>query len=142
MANLHATAFPADQAWDSKAFHDLLIQGSVLARGTTDGESLIAMIVVQNAADQSEILTLATHPEHRRRKLASRMLVSIEARLRVQGIVQLQLDVAEDNPGAIAFYKKYQFETDGRRPRYYKRLEGKRVDAILMSKRMARQAAT
>ena len=45
------------------------------------------------------------------------------------------LDVAADNLGAIAFYESLGFFAEGRRIGYYKRLEGNRIDAILMTKR-------
>lgn len=142
MAALHAAAFLDDQVWSDASFISLLQQQSVAARGVVDDGDLVAMIVVQRAVDQAEILTLATRPSRRRQKLAGRLIEEFERDLSAAGVVSWRLDVAADNLGAIAFYEKNQFETDGRRPRYYKRLEGKRVDAILMSKRMARQAAT
>lgn len=142
MATLHASAFPAGQAWDKAAFDDLMTQPSIAAYGVVTGDDLSAFILVQTALDQAEILTLATHPDRRRSGFGRGLIAAIERRLGDQGATSWLLDVAEDNPEAIAFYSTLGFRIDGRRPNYYKRLEGTRVDAILMSKPMAGQTIT
>ena len=142
LATHHAAAFPPGQAWQSEAFRELLAQDTVCAHGVMSGATLIAFGLAQIAVDQAEILTLACHPDHRRSGVARELLTHLEHILSAQGVEKWILDVAEDNPVAIAFYTALGFQTDGRRPNYYKRLEGGRVDAILMSKPMARQITT
>ena len=134
MAELHAIAFPASEAWPLKAFKDLAAQHTTLAAGIVIGGDLRVMIVAQFVAGEAEILTLATAPAARRCGFAGALLTNLEQRLRSEGLTKWLLDVAADNVGAIAFYEKQGFEVDGRRSNYYKRLEGQRVDAILMSK--------
>ena len=141
MAALHAQAFPASEAWSERQFEDLLAQDSMRAYAIDDRGSLLVFGVIQIVLDQAEILTLATASKHRRRGVATRLLTEVEGEFIGLGFKKWLLDVAADNPGALAFYQKTGFEIDGRRPGYYKRLEGKRVDAILMSKPMAGQAA-
>ena len=142
LAALHAAAFPPGQAWHPAAFRDLLAQDTVRAHGVTSGATLIAFGLAQIALDQAEILTLACHPARRRSGVARDLLAHLEQALSARGVKKWILDVAEDNPGAVAFYTALGFLIDGRRPNYYKRLEGGRVDAILMSKPMARQITT
>lgn len=142
LAALHAAAFPPGQAWQPEAFRDLLAQDTVQAHGVMSGANLIAFGLTQITLDQAEILTLACHPDHRRSGVARDLLVHLEQALSAQDVEKWILDVAEDNPGAVAFYTALGFHTDGRRPNYYQRLEGGRVDAILMSKPMARQITT
>ena len=106
------------------------------------GEGLRCAMLVQLAADQAELLTLATAPTDRRKGLAGCLMDKVEADLITRVMTVWLLDVAADNAPAIKFYQRAGFSADGRRPGYYKRLEGNRVDAILMSKHMARQGAT
>lgn len=136
LADLHASAFSRPEAWSASAFEASLAQPATLGFGAQHEGTLAALILIQQVDQEIEILTLATRPEARRHGHAQRLLLHIETELRP---VRCYLDVAEDNPGAIAFYDKMGFTVDGRRPRYYHRLEGPRIDAILMSKRLARQ---
>lgn len=141
LAALHRTAFPAGEAWDARQFHDLITQDSVAARGFVQDGEIVSAVLAQVAVDQAEILTLATAPEQRRKGFAARLLEQVETELIQAGITLWLLDVAADNAAAIDFYQQNGFSTDGRRRGYYKRLEGKRVDAILMSRPMARQGS-
>jgi len=134
MAALHGAAFSVPEAWSIDAFNDLFAQPTTHAEGMIIDNCLQALIVVQFVAGEAEVLTLATAPAGRRCGFARQTLDGLERRLRRSGLTKWLLDVAADNAGAIAFYEKYGFQVDGRRSNYYKRLEGQRVDAILMSK--------
>jgi ribosomal-protein-alanine N-acetyltransferase len=131
MAKLHAAAFPAPDAWSESALRDLVQMPTALAYGVWTGEELAAMFLIQYTGPELEILTIATDPTHRRQGLARRLLRHAERELRP---AKSMLDVAADNSGAIAFYESLGFFAEGRRKGYYKRLEGDRVDAILMTK--------
>ena len=139
LAQLHAQAFPSEEAWDIAAFDGLLAQSSTQGFGLHSETQLAAFLLVQFIRPEAEILTLATAPDFRRRGLAQKLVRDTESELRMDGLEKWLLDVAEDNPQAIAFYHKIGFREDGRRARYYKRLEGMRVGAILMSKLVSRQ---
>lgn len=133
MAKLHAAVFPAPDAWSQSAFRDLLQMPTALAYGVwAEGGVLAAMLLIQYTAPELEILTIATDPAHQRQGLARRLIRHAERELRP---AKSMLDVAADNSGAIAFYESLGFFAEGRRKGYYKRLEGDRVDAILMTKR-------
>ena len=140
-AELHARAFSAEEAWSEIAFDDVLRLPTTHFAQITSGQDVVSFILVQFAAGEAEILTLATAPEVRRQGYAQRLIVDIERRLRPHGLQKWLLDVAADNSGACAFYRALGFKADGRRKDYYKRLEGKRVDAMLMSKLVGGQAA-
>ncbi len=142
MAGVHLDAFPPGESWSARQFADLMEQGSVIARGIVHGSELVSFILIQIAVDQAEILTLATAPSQRRNGLAGNLLDQVEAELVLRGTAVWLLDVAADNAPGLEFYARNGFSTDGRRRGYYQRVEGKRVDAILMSKPMARQGIT
>ena len=136
LAQLHAQAFPPEEAWDEAAFASLLAQASTHAFGLNRDTKLAAFILVQFVQPEAEILTLATAPTFQRLGLAQQLVRDTESELRENGLEKWLLDVAADNHPAIAFYQKLGFQEDGRRTGYYNRLEGSRIDAILMSKRV------
>ena len=100
------------------------------------GRPLEGFIIISAAADQAEILTIATDPDHRRRGIARALLDISETELVDNGVDTLFLEVAEDNKAAIKFYQGAGFEPIGRRTAYYKREMG-RVAAITYRKRLA-----
>jgi len=100
------------------------------------GRPLDGFIILSTAADQAEILTVAVNPATRRQGIARALLDISETELVDNGIDTLFLEVAEDNPVGIAFYKGAGFEPIGRRPSYYIREIG-RVAAITYRKRLA-----
>lgn len=139
MAHLHAQVFDSAAAWQASAFQDLLALASTRAIGAWRDERLAAFLVAQFVTPEAEILTIATEPSFQRQGLANSLVEHLENELQKQGLEKWLLEVAADNHRAVAFYEKIGFQRDGRRPEYYKRLEGSRIDAILMSKPLARQ---
>ena len=99
------------------------------------GRPVQGFVILRAAADQAEILTLATAPEMRRTGLARQIMDIAETELIEQGVDRLFLEVAQDNQPAIAFYKASGFEPIGRRPAYYRR-GGGRVAALTFRKRL------
>lgn len=141
MAKLHGSAFPTPEVWDTASIESLLNQPAISAHGLFNDGHLSAFIIVQLAAPEVEILTLATHPSAQRQGLAGALLDAVDAKLQPLGVSKWLLDVAADNHKAIAFYEKHGYVVDGRRLQYYKRLNGSRIDAILMSRSMGGQVA-
>lgn len=139
MAVLHAAAFPVGEAWSVTALQDLLNQPATLARGLQAEAGLVAFVLVQFVEGDAEILTLATAPQAQRRGFARALIEQFERELQSSGLKKWMLDVRADNSGALAFYKRLGFQTDGTRRNYYRRLEGGRIDAILMSKAVGGQ---
>jgi ribosomal-protein-alanine N-acetyltransferase len=97
------------------------------------GDPLSAFILVQIGGDQADILTIATHPDHRRKGLARQLLTEAEKILHGEGVVTLFLDVSELNDSAKSLYKSCGYQAVGRRPRYYRTPNG-RVASITFSK--------
>ncbi len=99
------------------------------------GEPLTAFAIFRLGADQAEILTVVTDPEHRQKGLARQILYQTEPRLAGVGIEIIFLEVAEDNNPAIALYHSLGYEPFGRRPAYYRRPEG-RIAALTFRKKL------
>ena len=94
-----------------------------------DGK-IVGMIVAWLLVDEAHIATIATHPEFRRRGVASKLLIHAFEYMRSEGAVTSVLEVLESNAAAQEMYRKFGFEESGRRPRYYK---DNSEDAILMT---------
>ncbi|WP_291077482.1 GNAT family N-acetyltransferase [Hyphomonas sp.] len=132
LAGLHARCF--DDCWSAEAMRGLLKDPNVLALGVQSAGRICAFIMGQTVAGETDILTLATDPDQRRRGLAGQMIESLVRRLGERGVSRITLDVAEDNLAARELYRAHGFIEDGRRPRYYKAKRDIPVDAILMSR--------
>lgn len=130
MAEIHAQSF--FKGWDDADMWAHIQKNLCFGFG----RPLDGFIILSAAADQAEILTIATDPSHRRRGIARSLLEIAETELVDNGVDTLFLEVAEDNKSAIKFYKSAGFEPIGRRPAYYKREIG-RVAAITYRKRLA-----
>lgn len=139
MATLHKAAFPDGEAWDTRAFEDLLALATTHAYGIEADIGLKALLVLQVAVETAEILTLGVSPHLRRQGLAGDLLRGAARILGTKGVERFVLDVAADNARAISFYCAQGFSQDGVRKNYYKRLDGRRVDAMLLSRPIAGQ---
>lgn len=76
------------------------------------------------------IMNLAVHPDHRRQRVACRLVEEILAVGRTQGIKKLHLEVRKSNDPARKLYEKYGFYVVGVRGKYY---DHPREDALLMA---------
>lgn len=129
LAKAHQAAFaPFSRGWSGDEIADLAATGILLADDADRGFALFSV-----AADEAELLTVAVHPEHRRRGLARDLLTAAQAALAAEKVLKIHLEVAADNAGAIALYKMLGYQVSGRRKLYYRRASGDRVDAIMMT---------
>ena len=126
LADLHAGAFSAP--WDAAAFESLLGQAGVFAIEAPEG-----FILIRSVADEAEILTLAVEPAARRRGVGARLVREGAAAAAARGATRLFLEVADDNPAALALYAGAGFAEAGRRPGYYARPDGRRQDALILA---------
>lgn len=131
LAEIHAQAFDADARWSAKDFCEIseLQHRTVLA----DADLARSVLVLQLAADEAEILTLAVVPAARGQGLATKLMSCGIGIARKRGVQRLFLEVAMDNAAALALYQRLGFGEAGRRKSYYRRGAGKRVDAVVMS---------
>lgn len=131
MAAIHSESF--ERGWD--ALEMATHTQRDLCLGLEQNGTLAAFIIVSTAADQAEILTIAVRKTVRRQGLARRLLDQTVSHLKNMDAGELFLEVAEDNPGALALYRTAGFQPIGRRPGYYRRATG-RVAAITFSKKV------
>lgn len=128
-ARIHAAAF--DSPWSAQVLADLLTSeggfGLVAEEATPCG-----FILCRALAGEAEILTLAVHPDQRRRGLGRDLVIAAIARALDEAIEALFLEVAVDNPAAMGLYLSCGFRQVGRRKGYYRRADGQAIDALVM----------
>lgn len=131
LAAIHRSAF--DDAWNAPAFEALLASPGVF--GIRKGDA--GFILSRAAADEAEILTLAVRPEERRAGLGAALLAAATEWAEGLGCAALFLEVAEDNPAALALYRSAAFAEVGLRRAYYARPRGA-VAALVMRRDLNR----
>lgn len=128
LATLHGAAFAGKGPWSAASFAELLNSPHVQLLTRPNGFALIRTI-----AGESELLTLAVHPDFQRRGIARDLIRDWLGQAARQADSAF-LEVAADNLAARALYHAFDFQETGRRSGYYSREIGKNVDAVLMSR--------
>jgi ribosomal-protein-alanine N-acetyltransferase len=129
LAELHASAFDAPWPAD-EILRFAEDRGGVGLAVEADG-ALAGFILCRLIAGEAEVLTLAVRPAARRRGIG-RALLEAALVLATPIAESMFLEVAADNPGAVALYEGAGFERVGRRAGYYGRPSAGSVDAIVM----------
>lgn len=78
------------------------------------------------------VITIDTRATYRRYGLGSLLMKTSEDRVRKQDGFMMALEVAVNNSGALAFYKRHKYTVVRTLPRYY----GRELDALLLTKRL------
>jgi ribosomal-protein-alanine N-acetyltransferase len=135
LAQVHATCFT--EKWDRAAFERLLRCGAfAFLAGNAAGDSFV---LVRVAADEAEILTLATLPAAQRKGLAHALVRKAAAEAFGRGARVIFLEVSVANVPARALYAALGFEEAGLRQGYYAHLGGAAADALTLRARLPLQ---
>lgn len=116
--------------WSAGNFRDALAAGNLCLVGEQDG-ALAAYAVLQMAAGEAELLTMAVRPEAQRKGLGRCLLRELVARAAAYGAAAIWLEVRQSNVAAIGLYRDAGFIEAGWRKAYYRTAQG-REDAIIM----------
>ena len=135
LAKAHASAF--DAPWPPEAFATLMASPGVFALAAVNDEP-VGLILMRAIAGEAEVLTLAVEPSHRRRGVAEALLQAALAQAAAMAAEEVFLEVAADNPAALALYRKAGFEQAGRRGGYYRRPDGQAADALVLRRTLNR----
>ena len=126
LAAIHKNTF--EKPWGPEELEGLMALSGTTALLAADK----AFILYRLAADEAEILTLATEPGARHKGLATALVKAAITRLRAEGAKSLFLEVATDNHQAQALYRKLGFKQAGRRRSYYERQQSPAGDADIL----------
>lgn len=132
MAALHARVFTTPPPWSAQAFASLSDGPGTFTIGDARG-----FVIGRAIAGEAEVLTLAVAPEFRQQGLARGLMSGFHATARTHGAATAFLEVAEDNPAAIALYLSLGYEPAGRRRGYFSAPDHTLLDALVMTKSLA-----
>ena len=132
LEQIHAAAFSASSHWSAQDFAADLSSRIILA----DSALRSGVLVLQAIADEAEVLTLGVVPSARGQGLAHALMEHGLRIVRDRNIKNIFLEVADDNAPAIGLYRRLGFRETGRRQKYYRRANGDKVDALVMSMRL------
>jgi len=134
LAAIHAESFEA--GWNAQSFEALMgTPGASTLVAYEQGEPL-AFVLTRQAADEAEIISIATRAPSQRRGVARQLLTRQLAALEARGVRQVFLEVAVSNTAARGLYQAMGFTETGRRKSYYALRDG-REDAIIMRRELS-----
>ena len=96
-----------------------------------EDDMVVGYIGSQTVLDETDMMNVAVHPDHRRKGLAEALVMELEKALKDLGSHSLTLEVRESNEPARKLYEKLGFVQVGKRPRYYR---NPREDALILRK--------
>jgi [ribosomal protein S18]-alanine N-acetyltransferase len=128
-AEIHRLCF--EDPWTEESFRALLAGPPVY--GYISGEKPAqSCLLVREIMGEAEVLTLATMPHARRKRLGSHLLEEAIQKAKARGVRSFFLEVAESNGPALALYAKFGFRKVGKRPNYYASKDRPAVSALIL----------
>ena len=128
IAEIEAKTF--SDAWTEKSVQDTFGQKQAFITVAENEGKVVGYCIIYYVMDEAEIARIAISEDVRRQGVGNGLLHYTCECCREKQIERLLLDVRESNEGAIAFYQKYGFQTDGMRKHFY---EMPKENAVLMS---------
>ena len=118
---LNLRCFPSGDNYTKHTFDYLLNEPRTLSyRMVTPSDEIVGfafvMVKENNAA---HLTTIGVAPEHRRRKIAERLLEHLESALRKREIGTIMLEVRVGNTQAQALYRRHGYNVVQRIAKYY-----------------------
>jgi ribosomal-protein-alanine N-acetyltransferase len=117
--------------WTMTVFHDELDQVGAGHRYYVVaklGRTVVGYGGLMFVVDEAHVTNVAVHPDHRRRGIATRLLLDLADVAVRRGCVAWTLEVRASSTGAQALYRSFGFVPAGVRAKYYENSE----DAIVM----------
>lgn len=125
------------EAWTRSQLAGILPMGGVglmLARDPNN-ELAVGFSLSRTVADESELLLIAVVPDYHRRGVGRQLLNQFLDRARNDHVARVHLEVRDGNP-ALDLYHSAGFSAVGRRRNYYRSADGRRFDAITLSRNL------
>lgn len=112
--------------WPTSGFEAILEGWSRIVEAEN---RVVGYVFARFAADETEIMNLAVHPDHRRQGLGRRLVGTAIQAARTAGTSKVFLEVRLSNQPAQRFYGQMGFQPIGFRRAYYER---PREDALIL----------
>ena len=124
------------EAWSEAQCRGILIMPGVwMTLGTLDG-SAAGFTIARAIADEAELLLLGVRAGAQRRGVGTALLQHFCDAARTRGARRAHLEMRNGN-SAAPMYSAAGFEQIGRRPNYYRGLDGQSFDALTLSRIVA-----
>lgn len=130
-AAMHKACFA--KAWNESMMRQTLLMPGALGLIAFENETPAGFLIDAYSIDQADIVTLGVMPAFRGKKIGDLLLETSFERLKQNGVADLFLEVAVNNPHAIELYRRHDFKQVGKRPNYYTRGDEK-IDALVMKR--------
>ena len=133
-ARLHGESFA--HPWSAHEIAALIASSSTVGAAALDAVNrrLRGFILSRLAADEAEILTIAVDAAYQGKGVGRALLSENLRQAANAGARAMFLEVARDNPPALALYARFGFVQVGERAGYYRRADGARAAAVVMRK--------
>ena len=128
-ADLHKACFA--KAWNESMMRQTLLMPGALGLMAFKDDIPVGFVIDAYSVDQADIVTLGVIPAFRGKKIGDLLLETSFEHLKQNGVADLFLEVAVNNPHAIELYRRHDFKQVGKRPNYYTRGDEK-IDALVM----------
>lgn len=129
VADLEANIF--SDPWSAREVESTVNQKTALCAVAKKEEQVLGYFLCYYVLDECEIARIAVDKNVRRSGVGNELFQFLIEACQEKGITRILLDVRAGNEGAIAFYLKNGFATDGIRKGYYGGANPE--DAVLMS---------
>lgn len=106
--------------WSEKSVASELDNKLALWLVAEEDSTVVGYIGSQTVLDESDMMNVAVHPDHRRKGVAEALVTALVDALRDKGSHSLALEVRVSNVPAIALYEKLGFTQAGLRKNYYR----------------------
>ncbi len=103
----------------------------VMKRKDEVRQSVIGYVCFRNMIDESELLNIGVHPDHKRMGIGEKLMQFYIDFSRQRGTKTFYLEVNSSNQSAIRLYQLFSYQSSGIRKNFY---QGK-FDALLMLKK-------
>ncbi|HEY7005035.1 MAG TPA: GNAT family N-acetyltransferase [Sphingomicrobium sp.] len=125
------------EAWTRSQLSGILPMAGVFLTLAVDreGESIVGFSLCRTVVEESELLLIAVLPDEQRRGVGALLLDHFLDRASEDGVSRVHLEVRDGNP-AVGMYRTAGFSPVGRRRNYYHATNGKRYDAITLSREL------
>ncbi|MCQ2965880.1 MAG: GNAT family N-acetyltransferase [Alphaproteobacteria bacterium] len=131
-ATLHHSCFT--KAWNESMMRQTLLLPGSIGFIAFENEIPVGLLIFAFSID-ADIVTFGIIPEYRGKHISDTLMKNALDYLKQQGIENVFLEVAVNNPHAIDVYQRTGFETVGKRPNYY--VHGtEKIDALIMKKEL------
>jgi len=128
-ADLHKACFA--KAWNESMMRQTLLMPGALGLMAFKDDIPVGFVIDAYSVDQADIVTLGVIPAFRGKKIGDLLLETSFEHLKQNGVADLFLEVAVNNPHAIELYRRHDFKQVGKRPNYYTR-GNEKIDALVM----------